>query len=115
MQQHRESPYFKTYATTPWVTILQNRRNNTVSHHTSKQMQEEDYFCYLNIYFLFNCKVRSFITWNEINKNETNGACTTHIMDTKCWNNLVVKLECNTLVRIFRCRLESNIRMNLNE
>jgi len=36
--------------------------NNTVSYHTSKQMQEEDYFCYLNIYFLFNCKVRSFIT-----------------------------------------------------
>jgi len=44
-----------------------------------------------------------------------NRACTTHMMDTKCWNNLVVKLECNNLVRIFRCRLESNIRMNLNE
>jgi len=36
-------------------------------------------------------------------------------MNKKFWNNLVVKLECSTLVRIFRCILGSNIRMNLNE
>jgi len=44
-----------------------------------------------------------------------NRAGTAHSMDKKCWNSLVVKLGCNTLVTIFRCRLEKNIRMNLNE
>ena len=91
--------------TTQWVTILQNR------------CKKEENFCYLNIYFLFNYKVRSFITWNEINKNEMNRARTvpTYIMNKKWWNSLLVKLECSTLVRIFRCTLGSNIGMNLNE